>query len=204
MTEVEPDSVSAVTHATDYVEGGVKDLGYDVQRAVRFKGMVSLHLKKLQEIEDIAWTLYSETIDTASGIRLDFLGEIIGEPRGELFLDSLYRPVLKAASRAGRSDGSFEDLIAIVTLFRPGESVHVTGYPHASVVVDPLSEISFSEQLLRLLNRAVSAGVRLQLTVSGLGPWFTFAPGIVETLDTDSGFSDVDEAAGGYLIGVIE
>jgi len=71
---------------------------------------------QFQQLEDAVWQLYTlRGIDTAAGWVLDVLGKIVGERR-QGSLDDDYRIRIRARIRTNLSDGTAEDVLAVMRL----------------------------------------------------------------------------------------
>lgn len=71
---------------------------------------------QFQQLEDAVWQLYTlRGIDTAAGWVLDVLGKIVGERR-QGSLDDDYRIRIRARIRTNLSDGTTEDVLAVMRL----------------------------------------------------------------------------------------
>lgn len=201
----EPDRVTALEHVANHSEIALSRLTDLLRNATAYRALVKSYIDQLQRIEDVLWQAYNDTIETSEGVQLDVLGRIVGALRGA-FSDAEYRTLIRATIRANRSDGTTEDLIAVTSLLLSGEGpIHVRQYPRATVIVDPLTTTPYPDVMLRLLLRAASAGVKLQMIVSLDDHGFAFAAsGIVNQFDADIGWSNTSGLVGGRLVGVLE
>lgn len=146
-----------------------------------FEALVRAFVAPIQTLEDALWELLTlRTIDTGSGITLDAIGEIIGEPRTTQ-TDDEYRPYLRARIATNCSDGTVEALIRVcrVLLNDPAVQVRVRTYPPASIVIRLRGAVpaATADALIGFLRSAKAAGVSLMLvssTVDRLGT-FRFA-----------------------------
>lgn len=86
----------------------------------RLATWIMIYLNQLQLIEDaIHATVDAWDLETATGFRLDIIGEKVGQPRiGDT--DDVYRLYIKGRIRANRSGGRIRDLLGIAGLLIPG------------------------------------------------------------------------------------
>jgi hypothetical protein len=81
----------------------------------KFAALLNSYTAEIQKLEDALWQLYSEVdIDTAVGVQLDGLGEIIGLDR-EGRSDDQYRIFLKARILSNRASGLIEEILSVLT-----------------------------------------------------------------------------------------
>jgi hypothetical protein len=207
---VEADRITEHTKVADHAAAGVARLARQFGKPF-IQALLRSWLRPLQDIEDVAWALFTESLDNAVGAQLDQLGELLVEPRGAL-VDAAYRVVLRGKVRVTRSLGTAEDLIDAMRVVFGGdgfafeEQTHATVYlqPFAPLVVDGV-EIAW-DVLVALLKRAKAAGVRLFLLTpaAGLNATFTLADGDASQMDAARGFSDDAQTVGGVLADVLE
>jgi hypothetical protein len=82
----------------------------------------------------------------------------------------------------------------------------MTEYPRAFVLIEPLIPTPYVEVMIRVLRKAKSGGVRLQLIDVPSDPAFQFASSrLLPEPDTSHGWGDAnDPSTGGVWVGVIE
>lgn len=200
----EPDS-AAPAHVTDHAPVAALRLGRSFFKATAVRALLTSYVTELQALEDALWALYTDTLDTAEGVRLDVLGRVVGQVRGTLD-DSPYRVLLRAVVAANRSNGTGEDVLRVTSLLLGSDAFTLTELRAATMVVESLVGVEFPDVAIRVLRRTKAGGVRLQLLAPPPGgPWFTFAEDLVLEDDATEGFGDsTDAGVGGELIGVYE
>lgn len=144
-----------------------------------FEALVRAFVAPIQTLEDALWELLTlRTIDTGSGVTLDAIGAIIGEPRTTQTDDDEYRPYLRARIATNRSDGTVEALIRVcrVLLNDPAVQVRVRTYPPASIVIRLRGAVpsATADALIGFLRSAKAAGVSLMLVSSEVDTLGTF------------------------------
>lgn len=114
-------------HATDAIAHLIPD--YD--RLPRVEAWLFSAGAQASQIEaQLGELIRMRHLDLASGIWLDFLGEIVGESR-KARLDSEYRRYLRIRILVNRSKGKLGDLYAIGLLAFSGLTIWVVGYQKA-------------------------------------------------------------------------
>ncbi len=170
----------------------------------RLLAALSAWAGRFQELEDSLWSLFTERWISGSGVQLDQLGEIVGQPR-EGRDDTEYRLWISARVRANRSNGHGDDTLRILELIASEADYFVQETPPAAYRVDAVGLGSDPAAIFQILRLAKPAGVRLDLTYSEEDPefLFTLAPaGTLVTGDNDKGFANDAQTTGGHLTGV--
>lgn len=132
----------------------------------RIAALLQAYINPLQEIETRAWeVLESRDVNTADTARLDVLGKIVGQPR-HWSDDEVYRRVIRARTRAQRSRGLTNDIIAVVRVAGSITTpVVVASFSPATATVT-LNEPITAEVLTALqflLPKARAVGVQMHL-----------------------------------------
>lgn len=141
--------------------------------------LITALLEESQNIENALQQLFTQRgIDAAFGDQLDALGRIAGQPRNGLD-DDTYRRYVRARIMVHRSTGTINDVINVANLIlydnaafylleRLGTASYVLRISSTSIT-DDLAVI-----LLAFVQKATSAGVRVQIEYSTLNPsaWF--------------------------------
>ncbi len=135
----------------------------------RFAELLCIFMAQIQDAEDAGFQLATErTVDTAVGVQLDGLGDIVGQTRQGLSDDD-YRPLIRARIRANNSEGTAPNIIdvAVAALNNPGAGkVLYDIKPPAGYLLKIVDELLFDEHILNdLIQDATSAGVRGVLIV---------------------------------------
>lgn len=203
----EPDAIAAVTHNVAHVAVAQSRLTHKLQGKAKLAALLASYMTEVQALEDAAWQLYTDTLDTAVGDSLDVLGRVLGERRDAGLSDDVYRDVLRATVLANRSNGTGDESLAIcVLLFGQvfGDFTLEESFP-AGVLVEPAFAMRAPDASIRVLRKAKVGGVKLQLIdPPAEAAWFTFAVGIVEQPDNVRGWGDaVDDTLGGRLVEVM-
>jgi hypothetical protein len=191
-----------INRVADHAEQGAELLLDQFKGRPRILALLLSYLDPVQELEDAIWdVLTRRLIQNAEGEQLDFLGNLVGQPRLALE-DAEYRIYLIARIRINRSHGHADDVIEVLTLVehaeflfhdRGGASIEIeyTEVPSTSVLV-----------LLDLARAAKAAGVQLAINFPSLLDGFIFGnssdPSTLEP--GENGFGDAQGAdVGGYL-----
>ena len=177
--------------------------------APNLEAMVSVFTERTQALEDSVWLLYTERwLDTADGVQLDALGEIVGQDR-EGRDDATYRLWIRARMYVNRSTGTPDDTMNVLALVAPdAEGVTLTEDPPASYRVFAYNiDDDLSEAIGQILRKVKPAGVNMQFQSSefDVDHLFTLAPSTtLVTGDSDKGFGDAtNPATGGHLTGIV-
>lgn len=99
-----------------HVEQGLDRLLERFKDRLYLEGALRVVLERVQNIDDVAWDLFiGSRLDTAIGVQLDALGDIVGEPRlGRA--DELYRIYIRARIRINRANGKPTDTLQVARL----------------------------------------------------------------------------------------
>jgi hypothetical protein len=179
-----------LTHDTSHQSEAVARL---CQQYVGNAGIVALldaHSEGIQLLEDALWTLQTDRLplDSATGVQLDGIGDIVGQIRNGMS-DDLYRLWLKARMLA---------IVRVIT--ESANPIQVVGVYPAGVLLLIAGELpTTASDLAQILGQAVAAGVSLQFIYSTTDDahTFTFADGDTEQASTDKGWAPDDQSAGG-------
>lgn len=111
-------SDGSLAEITDVCGEGLDLLLAQYQDSPRLKSLLCAFLNQIQLLETATYNVSENvlSIETAEGVQLDLLGEIIGEGRdGQT--DDEYRDDLRVRVLVNKSNGTREEMIAIVRLF---------------------------------------------------------------------------------------
>lgn len=128
----------------------------------RLQGIVSTIVNNVSELETVLQDICtSYDLDTAADAALDVLGSIVGEPRAGRS-DTDYRPAIRARILANKSEGSIEDMIAVMDALGDGMNTIqiVEWYPGDYFVIFPDEYIGDPSQLKRFSDLTDPAAVR--------------------------------------------
>lgn len=174
-------------------------------------GLLAALLSGVQDLEDAAFPLAAQTIDTAATHALTGIGDLVGLRRADdtTITDARYRIALKAWIRAMRSNGAIGDIEEVVTILAGSAlaaSWTVTEHFPAGLLVTPAAALLTDDGYVAAVARAVrAAGVRLQVICPPPSDPFTFAVGDEEPeASATLGWSNAAQSTGGYLAGVVE
>lgn len=165
---------------TTHVAEGVSNLVSQFQTKPRIVSLTSIYLKQIQEAEDALSDLLTETdLDNAADIHLDNIGAIVGEPRlGRS--DSQYRTAIRARILLNISNGTIEDMIALV-IASTGlpVTIEITEYFPASFtarIIEPIDPLVVdTDDIAALISSGKPAGVGGHLDFfEGTGTPFQF------------------------------
>lgn len=193
----------------DHCADGLELLLEQFKDKPRLAGVLCAFLEQVQEVEDATWQLLTERdLDTAVGAQLDMLGRLVGEERRGR-TDDQYRPFVRARILINRSNGLPEEILTILrVVLGAGVGLRLReDFPAAfTVIVSELGTLT-PDTLIRLLQQAKAAGVRVLLEYSAVPPEeaFTFASASAVELDVARGFgSTLDASVGGAFAGVTD
>ncbi len=130
-----------------------------------------------QQLEDIAWSVLTSTLDVCSAHRLDQWGDLVGEARGGL-TDAQYRGFIQARILANRSSGKLDEIIRVAQMITAPSTVvsrelapkHLTIYIYRDSFLEP----RMRGRCGRLLRAIHPAGTFLEIIEVQAG-YFGFA-----------------------------
>ncbi len=114
----------SITKITTHNADAIARLLYQYRDSTKLQSLITaLYGTQVQEIEDAVYGLIGRLdIDTASGIQLDGIGSIVGQPRLGLD-DFFYRIFIKARIGKNVSEGDIERVLSVWNLFTPDATV---------------------------------------------------------------------------------
>ncbi len=167
---------------TDHVKRAQDRLIYRFRKPDILK-LVASYASEVQTLEDAVTALRAmRVLSTSTGVYLDVLGAIVGQPR-QGRVDAHYRLWIAARAMANRSSGKTEQLIAIVKKLVGTARVVVRVEPPAGfsiTIEDPIDENEGTE-IAKIVRIAKTVGVHANLIWFRAEPVFRFAA----TLDSD-------------------
>lgn len=169
------------------------------------KKALTVVLKPLQDLEYVfAQLLTARYVGTATGIYLDDVGALVGQPRNGVTDDDLYRRHVRARISANRSKGLTEDVITVAraVLGDVAYRVVVDNTGIAALVVriaDKALPSAVATILIDMERDTVAAGVRILIEWSIVAPTDTFVIATATYLDGAhlAGVTTLNVAAGG-------
>lgn len=187
------------TYISDHVVRAKNRLIEQYKGKTKVEGVVEALVQPLQDIEDVLLQLKTERwIDSAIGIQLDKIGEIVGIEREYEQGDEDYRLLIKAKIIMNLNQGTPEEVIAAAKFFIGAIFIwYLEVYPAAvdifsSTVVPPDHRAKIRAQLKKFLPAGVSLDSFGQFDEENA---FVFSGG--------TGFGDVnDPDVGGLLADV--
>jgi hypothetical protein len=129
--------------AIDHVEKCLSRITQDLDKE-DFRKWVQLYAEELQILEDTFLVLSQQkSISIASGVWLDYIGNIVGVSRLVGQSDESYRISLNLQIGINNSDGTPDVMMALVRQYTNSENVTLTegSYAHATLRVDGQSNI---------------------------------------------------------------
>ncbi len=156
---------------------------------------------QIQEIEDVLWDIYqSFDLETAENTALDFLGAVVGELRRGRD-DTAYRTAINVRLLVNRSNGSIEEMLAILVLADPSLVMSLREYWPASLVFRWQSAFTAlsSADMYYLVRQAKPAGVMLHAIIRPASGGFRWSTTAVAGAAADDAFSSVAGGDGGTL-----
>jgi hypothetical protein len=156
---------------------------------------------QVQEIEDTLWELFQAfDLDTATGATLDFLGAIVGELRNDRD-DDEYRVAVKLRLMVNRSEGTVEELLAILVLADPDLVFTLREYWPASIILRWTGAFTrlAAPDLFVLMQQAKPAGVLMHAIISDPIRGFRWGAVADAGQTTDRAFSTIAGGDGGLL-----
>jgi hypothetical protein len=196
------------TRIADYLDQAVTRFIQVFQDKPRLTALLASWTAEANELEGVYWSLITDrTVDRATGITLDLIGKLVGQPRVGPN-DEVYRIFIKTRIRVNRSQGESIDLIEVARLLFDADNIRFVIrelYP-ASVIVDVIDALpAYQDFIASIFRQAKAAGVGLDLQWSSSAQdadGFMWADGTVTQDDSARGWGDSTSTVGGKWIGV--
>lgn len=181
--------MSDLTEITDHAGEAVARLPMQHRDQPGIEAMVRALAAQAQEIETaIIDLLLDRTVETAIGVHLDRIGDIVGETRDGETDDEIYRRRVRARIYANRSSGTAEELIRIVHVLQTTNEraenkavISRQDIAHVVVKIEPrvgleggATPAAVADVMIAFLRDAKVAGVRLILESTPYGIDETF------------------------------
>lgn len=200
-----------LTEITDFAARARAKMLAQYRDKLKLAAFVGELAERAQDLEAAFFDVLEQTsVGTAIGVWLDRLGAVVGEERGGEG-DTLFRRYVLARVKANRSDGTLEDVIAVITAWYGSAfpSLILTEPGRANLLVELSSPAVTSTQvarLVRLLKDTRSAAVGLQLLWQPQADADTFTFSSSASLESDSarGFGDSSNPATGGAFRSVE
>jgi hypothetical protein len=158
---------TVLTKIENHVEAGLSRLIEQYKRDVTFRKFLTIHLRRVQELEDAYWEiLVKRLFDTAEGAQLTAIGKIVGAERGGLS-DEDFKIVVAARIAVLRSHGTPNDLQNLCVLCLPPGFTFEYEEADLTAFVEIQEQVNFSPNVLvEILVDAKLGGTRLVLLFS--------------------------------------
>jgi hypothetical protein len=187
-----------ITFTTEHVQTALDRLLQQYKGKPKFEGFISALAQRVQDTENALKELFEErSIETAIGVNLDIIGEIVGLPRPTGQSDEDYRDDLKIKIVQNLNEGTPEEFIAAAIYFVGANAVEYGELYPASVSL--MTDVNLTDERAAevrvILENFLPAGVSIGNFgfVSSSNP-FRF--------DVGNGFGDdADPELGGILAG---
>lgn len=155
-----------ITKITTHAEDARKRLMFQYWDKENLKTMLDAYFgNQIQDLEDAMWTLFGRLdIGTASGVQLDGIGAIVGEPR-QGKSDAEYLVYITARIGINTSEGDIEtvlDIWEIITQCCSVQLIEIFPAAIALYMTNPLSSDAFAVIVLDLLQGVVGAGIKVE------------------------------------------
>ena len=162
----------------------------------RFQRLIQAFVTQFQEIDDVNQTLkFDRAIETSVGVQLDGLGQILGLARLPDEGDEDYREKLKFQIFINKSNGTPEEVIAVLKFLTKANKVRYHEYYPAAFQMDT-DGITFSvppEQLVSAIQSVSPAAVQYTPITATYGvplPFVFSGDPVIELLDVSPFESD--------------
>lgn len=198
----------AVEQIEDHVEQAQGLFIEQYQERPRLEAFLYSFTKQAQELEDVFWdVIVGRMLDAAVGVQLDAIGRLVVEPR-QGREDDIYRVFLRGKIRANWSDGTPNDVIALLRILDPAPFKYTDVYPASFECEYTQPTISMTAQVLGplmavLLARTRAAGTHGSIIVCRVEDSQALLTSYDDDPAEDSTYQnaayDEDELAGGVL-----
>lgn len=201
-----------LTEITDYIARARSRILTQYKEKPALVALISELADAVQALETALFDIVEQTaISTATGAWLDRIGNLVGEDRAGAG-DVLFRRYIAARIAANTSEGTLEDIIAVVTAWYGSAfpDLLITDFGRSSFLVDlndPDVLQSAVDRLVKLLRDTRAGGVNGQLLyqLQASSKIFRFSSDATLQLDTDAGFGDSSNpSTGGAFRGVAQ
>lgn len=152
----------------DHVAEALNRLCEQFKNKDNIAALVTSLVEPTQDIEEaLQDCLAQRSVDTATGVQLTAIGNVVGQPRAGL-VDADYRPLIRARIAANRSRGVANDLLRVARLVLDdvAASLILDQQGTAAVVLrveEVIGDDDLMASLLEFLQDSVAAGVRIIL-----------------------------------------
>lgn len=198
--------MSNIVQITDHFQQSLKRLLEQYKNQPNLEAVLEIYLDQVQELEDAIYPLINAlNIPAMSGQMLDWIGEIVGQPRTTND-DARYRILLYVKIHQNVSEAESERVISVMKLISESDYVHYINLSNANVQVQITNETLSQDEIdliYREIHKVVAAGVRVAYIVQA-DPDDAFAYAGVNAAAPGDGYDDGSGTVGGkYAIGRI-
>ena len=187
-----------ITVIPNHVAQALARLREQYQSKPNIEALIQSWTNQIQELEEITSDMSTNrTVNSAVGIQLDRLGELLNRPR-EGRTDEQYRIVLLAKISQNISRGTPEDVINVFKVLTSSAKVYLSDDEHGEIylLADHVLTQDDVNTIIREMYTVVAAGVR----INGLGSFDPDDSFAFYGVDIAKGFSSVlDTSKGGKL-----
>jgi hypothetical protein len=129
-------------------------------------------------------------IDTNSDYQLDYIGELVSQPRNDLN-DAEYKDLLKAKAAANASQGTYSQLVNIIKLLTNSDNVEINdNVAGVTIYLDGVLSTYLTDNIHDFLQTVLAEGVELTGIVQvAASNSFAFRS-LVDSDDSTLGFGD--------------
>jgi hypothetical protein len=180
-----------LTKKTTHIEEAKANLIEQFKNKPNLAALSDAYVEQIQDLEDVYFQLIDDrTLDTAVGVQLDGIGQIVGEERKGLNDDD-YRIRLKARIRINLSSGTAEELYRILELLVQNNIEIEEFYPAAIVIRLDNEFIGDEDEIAGIIavSRAAGVDATLEFTESPDANTFFFSNSDANEPSTTQGFS---------------
>jgi hypothetical protein len=161
----------ALSDAAAYIDTGDLDcvmtctnrLYYQWQDQPNWNAVMQVIGESCQPIEDLLREVQDQhTLAGAEGVQLDYIGELVGLPRGQFSDDELYRLALTAKGASLTSSGTPDELVGIAQILLPNADVTLVEAFPANIIFlieEPDLDLTVAALVADLIGPVISAGV---------------------------------------------
>lgn len=152
----------------NHVEKALARLPGKLNGPEKISQLLSILSQESQNIEEAFWQLFTERgVDTAEGVTLDAIGNLVGQKRGGLDDDN-YRRLVRARISVNRSKGKQSDILKIARSIIDDPNAHLiletTGAAAATLTIEGIVLTNdVANFVIDFISDAVVAGVRILL-----------------------------------------
>lgn len=200
-----------LTEITDFAARAKTKMLAQYRDKLKLAAFVGELAERAQDLEAALFDVIEQTaVGTAIGVWLERLGAVVGEERGGEG-DTLFRRYILARVKANRSEGTLEDVIAVITAWYGSSfpTLIITEPGRANLLIDlddPDVLADAVARLVKLLRDTRAAGVGAQLLWQGdaSSKVFTFSSSASLESDGSRGFGDSSNPATGGAFRSVE